>query len=76
MASPFHTLRLFMDVDRLCAMTSSVCIIGVSLEGIAYIFTVIYLSMKPDNKHKLVKLQECLKDINAWMTKFSASKLR
>ncbi|XP_030580839.1 uncharacterized protein LOC115777144, partial [Archocentrus centrarchus] len=30
--------------------------------------TQLYLSMKPDDTHQLVKLQECLKDIKAWMT--------
>uniref|UniRef100_A0A669DXW8 Reverse transcriptase domain-containing protein n=1 Tax=Oreochromis niloticus TaxID=8128 RepID=A0A669DXW8_ORENI len=29
--------------------------------------TQLYLSMKPDNTHQLVKLQECLKDIKTWM---------
>uniref|UniRef100_A0A3B4FF57 Reverse transcriptase domain-containing protein n=1 Tax=Pundamilia nyererei TaxID=303518 RepID=A0A3B4FF57_9CICH len=30
--------------------------------------TQLYLSMKPDNTHQLVKLQQCLKDIKTWMT--------
>uniref|UniRef100_A0A3P8PIB2 Pyrin domain-containing protein n=1 Tax=Astatotilapia calliptera TaxID=8154 RepID=A0A3P8PIB2_ASTCA len=29
--------------------------------------TQLYLSMKSDNTHQLVKLQECLKDIKTWM---------
>uniref|UniRef100_A0A3Q0QRA2 Reverse transcriptase domain-containing protein n=1 Tax=Amphilophus citrinellus TaxID=61819 RepID=A0A3Q0QRA2_AMPCI len=30
--------------------------------------TQLYLSMKPDDTHQLVKLRECLKDLMAWMT--------
>lgn len=30
--------------------------------------TQLYLSMKPDEKNQLVKLQACLKDIKTWMT--------
>lgn len=30
--------------------------------------TQLYLSMKPDDTHSFVKLQECLKNIKVWMT--------
>ena len=30
--------------------------------------TQLYLSMKPDETNRLVRIQACLKDINTWMT--------